>query len=290
MNDTIASPHASWFKRVLATLAWATMAALFGFTGWFFAVKPIVVGISNWRVAADYQAVMGSVVTQTAKAGDGTSYSWRAARYEIGGKQYLAERLTVLDEDDLDEPANAAVAKQLEDAQRESKPVTVWVSPRKPEIAVISRDLPVGALAPRLPMTLGFALVALAGIGGALGALPNFSYYRNLFDAVGIWGFGAAWSGFTLPMFSMVAREPHKETAALVFVGLFALVGLLLLWAAVSVTLKGTGATFGKTTYGSAKPSARTASDSGAKRKPANTKAGVKRGGLGGRGSDFDKD
>jgi Protein of unknown function (DUF3592) len=290
MNDAIAAPHASWPKRMLATLLWATMAALFAITGWFFAVKPIVVAVGNWRVAADYQSVTGDVVTQTAKAGDGSSYSWRAVRYEMNGKQYVAERLTVLDEDDLDEPANAAVSKQLEDAQRDGKPVPIWVSPRKPAIAVVSRELPLAALAPRLPMALGFGLIALAGIAGALGALVGLPYYRNLFDAVGIWGFGAAWSGFTLPMFMMVAREPHKEMVALVFVGLFALIGCLLLWAAVSVTLKGTGATFGETTYSSTKPSARTTSDSGAKRKLANAKSGVRRGGLGGRGSDFDKD
>ena len=290
MNDAIAAPHASWPKRILATLLWATMAALFSITGWFFAVKPIVVAVGNWRVAADYQSVTGVVVTQTAKAGDGSSYSWRAVRYEMNGKQYVAERLTVLDEDDLDEPANAAVSKQLEDAQRDGKPVPIWVSPRKPAIAVVSRELPLAALAPRLPMALGFGLIALAGIAGALGALVGLPYYRNLFDAVGIWGFGAAWSGFTLPMFMMVAREPHKEMVALVFVGLFALIGCLLLWAAVSMTLKGTGATFATTANGPVNSGARAAASSGAQRKPKSTKAGVKRGGLGGRGSDFDKD
>lgn len=290
MNDAIATPHASWPKRILATLLWATMAALFSITGWFFAVKPIVVAVGNWRVAADYQSVTGDVVTQTAKAGDGSSYSWRAVRYEMNGKQYVAERLTVLDEDDLDEPANAAVSKQLEDAQRDGKPVPIWVSPRKPAIAVVSRELPLAALAPRLPMALGFGLIALAGIAGALGALVGLPYYRNLFDAVGIWGFGAAWSGFTLPMFMMVAREPHKEMVALVFVGLFALIGCLLLWAALSMTLKGTGSTFAATSNGSVNSGARAAARSGAQRKPKGTKAGVKRGGLGGRGSDFDKD
>lgn len=280
MNDAATSPHASWFKRARATVVWALMTALYGFTGWWFAAKPISVALGNWHIAADYQAVQGTVITQTAKDREGNGYQWRAARYDVAGKSYVADRYTVLDDDDIDVPANAAVAKQLEVAQRDQQPVTVWVSPRKPEIGVLSRDLPTAALLPRVPMALAFGLIALAGLAGTLGALPNLPYYRNLHSAAGAWGFSAAWCGFIMPMLMIVGDQPRVETIALVFVGLFALIGLLVIWSAVSMTLKGNGRDFFKPAH----------TPSHSSRKTQTIKGKVKRGGMGGRGSDFDKD
>ncbi len=282
------SPHQSWGKRLAAALAWGLMAAVFGFTGWFFALKPVTVAMANWNLARDYKEIPATVVQRTGTDENGSFY-WQAARYEVDGKSYETSRMTVLEDEAIDEPANAVVMKGLDNARNNQKPVTIWVSPRIPEVAVASRDLPIGTLWPRALMGLGFAIFALAGVTGLFGALCGFSYYRRQFDAAGLWGFSAAWCGFIFPITLLVSQADDVEFFVLFILGLFAVIGVLMLWGAVSSTLTGSSSVASiKSGAGKSKlDSAALATSWGSKGKPASGK--VKRGGLGGRGDGFDK-
>ena len=282
------SPHQTWGKRLGAALAWAVMAAVFGLTGWFFALQPVAVALGNWNLARDYKAVTATVIQRTGSDENGTFY-WQAATYEVDGKSYETSRMTVLEDEAIDEPANAIVMKGLENARSAQKPVIIWVSPRIPEIAVVSRDLPIRTLWPRALMGVGFAILALAGVSGFFGALGGFGYYRRQFDAAGLWGFSAAWCGFIFPIMLLVSQEDSVEFFVLCIVGLFALIGVLLIWSAVSSTLTGSSSIASmKSGAGKSKlDSAALATSWGSKSKP--TAGKVKRGGLGGRGDDFDK-
>lgn len=287
MTEATVSPHHAWTGRLLAILLWALMAAVFGITGWLFGLEPLSIAIGNWRQARDYRPVQAKVVTRSGKEADGSSTSWLAASYDIDGKTYFAERLSVLDEDAPDEPSNAAVVKTLEASRGDDKTITVWVSPRKPEIAVVSRDLPLKSLWPRIPLGIGFPLMALAGVAGTIGALINFGYYRKLYDAAGLWGFSAAWCGFTFPILLLVTAESDVEFFVIAFVGVFALIGMFMLWGAVSASLMGSEA---KVKIGSTPRSKLPASalrTTGGKNKKGDGDA--KRGGLGGHGDNFDK-
>ena len=282
------SPHQTWGKRLGAAVIWALMAAGFGVTGWLFALQPVTVALANWNVARDYKAVPATIVQRTGSDENGTFY-WQAARYEVDGKSYETSRMTVLEDEAIDEPANAVVMKGLDSARSAQKPVTVWVSPRVPEIAVVSRDLPISTLWPRTLMGVGFAIFALAGVTGFFGALFGFGYYSRQFDAAGLWGFSAAWCGFIFPIMLLVSQADDVEFFVLVIVGLFALIGVLMLWGAVSSTLTGSSsvASMKLGSNQSKLDSAALATSYGRKGKPASGK--IKRGGLGGRGDDFDK-
>lgn len=282
------SPHQTWGKRLGAALAWAVMAAVFGLTGWFFALQPVSVALGNWNLARDYKAVTATVIQRTGSDENGAFY-WQAASYEVDGKSYETSRMTVLEDEAIDEPANAIVMKGLDNARSAQKPVIIWVSPRIPEIAVVSRDLPIRTLWPRALMGVGFAILALAGVSGFFGALGGFGYYRRQFDAAGLWGFSAAWCGFIFPIMLLVSQEDSVEFFVLCIVGLFALIGVLMLWGAVSSTLTGSSSVESmKGGSGKSKlDSAALATSWGNKGKP--TAGKVKRGGLGGRGDGFDK-
>ena len=282
------SPHYTWGRRIGAAILWALMAAVFGLVGWFFALQPVTVALGNWNLARDYKAVPATVVQRTGSDANGTFY-WQAARYEVDGKSYETSRMTVLEDEAIDEPANAAVMKGLDSARSTQKPVTVWVSPRIPEIAVVSRDLPIRTLWARALMGFGFAILALAGVSGFFGALCGFAYYHRQFDAAGLWGFSAAWCGFVFPILLLVSQEDDVEFFVLGIVGFFALIGVLMLWGAVASTLTGSSSVASlKSTSGKSKlDSAALATSWGSKGKPASGK--VKRGGLGGRGNGFDK-
>jgi len=291
MSTVAANPHQTMGKRLGAAFGWLVMAIIFGTTGWFFGIKPLATAVGNWNVARDYQAVDAKVVTRKGKASDGGEVTWPAATYEVGGKTFHAERLTVLDDDDPDVPANADVEKMLQASTGEGKTIKVWVSPRKPEIALVSRDLPIQSLWPRTPLAIGFGLVALAGVLGTLGALFSLGYYPRLFDAVGLWIFGGLWCGFIFPILLLVTSQGSIEWVAIIIVGLFALIGVLVLWGAVVASIKGTNPNAIQINVGSSRksrlPDSALATTGG--KKTAKVQGAVKRGGMGGRGDDFDK-
>ncbi len=283
------SVHDTWGKRLLAVLLWSLMALIFGLVGWYFGLKPFAVTVGNWYQARDYQAVDAKVVSRSGKASDGETATWLAASYEIGGKAYYAERLTILDDDDPDAAANAAVDKMLQASRGEDKSIKVWVSPRKPEIAVVSRDLPLGSLLALTPLAIGFSLFGLAGLVGAVGALFGFGYYRHMFDAAGLWVFASLWCGFIFPVLMLVLSQPGIEWVAVVFVGVFALIGILLLWGAIAASIKGTnpGAIQIGGSPRSRLPASALATTGGKHGKK--VAGAAKRGGMGGRGDNFDK-
>ena len=290
MSTPTVSPYSSWGKRLGVTFAWLLLAIVFGVTGWFFAIKPLVTTLGNWNVARDYQPVEATIVERTGKD-DGGTFNWYAARYDVAGKTYETERLTVLEDEAIDEPVNAVVLKALAKAHSEQKTASIWVSPRRPDVAVVSRDLPVGSLWPRSAQAIIFTVFALAGAFGALGALVNFSYYKRMHDAAGIWVFGALWCGFIFPIFTMVSNQPTVEWVASVVVGLFALIGALFAYGAVAASLWGTRDPSTLPSLSSRKnklDKSALATSWGPKGKP--VKGDVKRGGVGGRGADFDKD
>lgn len=282
------SPHYTWGKRIGAAIIWALMAVGFGLVGWFFGLQPVTIALGNWNLARDYKAVPATVVQRTGSDENGTFY-WQAARYEVDGKSYETSRMTVLEDEAIDEPANALVMKGLDSARSAQKPVTVWVSPRIPEIAVVSRDLPIRTLWARALMGVGFLILALAGVTGFFGTLCGFGYYRRQFDAAGLWGFSAAWCGFVFPIMLLVSQEDDVEFFVLGIVGFFALIGVLMLWGAVSSTLTGSSsaAAISLGPRKSKLDAAALATSYGSKGKPASGK--VKRGGLGGHGDGVDK-
>ena len=286
MDENNLSPHPNWGNRLLFALLWATVALVFGAFGWLFGIEPLATAVGNWQQAKDYREVDAKVVTRSGQDADGTTASWVAAEYVVDGKTYLAERMSVLDDDGFDNPVNAAAAQTLEVARKANYTVKIWVSPRKPEIALVSRDLPVGALLPRAPMAIGFALIALAGVAGFVGALLNFGYYRKLYNAAGMWLFAGVWCGFIFPILLLVTSEKEVEFWIVVFVGFFALIGVLLLWSAVSSSFTGNVSAMKiGSSSGSKLPASALATSYGNKSKKVSGK--IKRGGLGGSGDDL---
>ena len=67
MSTPTVSPYSSWGKRLGVTFAWLLLAIVFGVTGWFFAIKPLVTTLGNWNVARDYQPVEATIVERTAR-------------------------------------------------------------------------------------------------------------------------------------------------------------------------------------------------------------------------------
>jgi Protein of unknown function (DUF3592) len=292
MSRRIAPPHTAARIRVWAALAWLLMAIVFGTTGWYFAMKPLAAATGNWWTARDYQPVEATVAERKSTDADGT-FNWYLARYQVGDKTYQTRRLTVLDNEDIDEQSNEAVLNTLAAAHREGKLVTVWVSPRKPEVALVTRDWPMKSLWSRIPMALGFAIFALAGVMGAIGCVFGFAYYQSMVNAAGLWLFSALWCGFVFPLLTVISISEQTERVPILVVGAFAFIGVLMLYAAVASTLWGVAGVGSEPVDKLAAPLTKRAKKQRGKPEKAHDKpAGdqVKRSGFGGRGDDFDKD
>ena len=208
MKKSAVVTHSAESNRVLTALAWAVAAVAFGLAGWFYGVQPLAMAIGNWKQALDYSVVPAKVVTREGKAPDGTAMSWLAASYEVNGTTYFAERLSVLDDDSLDEAYNSRVMRWLESAKRNNNgALNVHVSPRRPDIALVSNDLPFPSLMSRAPLALGFSLLSIVGALGAVGATFKFGYYRRLAKTRNGWALTAMLCALIFPLMLHVGTD-----------------------------------------------------------------------------------
>jgi hypothetical protein len=270
--------------RFWAAMFWFAMLAVFGSVGWFLAVEPVAVAVGNWRLTQDYVATPATVVANRGRDSNG-EYTWYSARYEVAGRSFDTARLSVLDNEKIDERFNAKVGERMRVAHANQQAIEVFVSPRKPEVAIVDRSLPLGSLWAIALVGASFAVFALAGLIGLLGALLKLSIYQKWHDVIALWGFAGAWSLFSHTMFALFASG-SGDVGAMFGVGFFVLVGLLMQWLAVHLSLFGTK----NNVAASRIERSRSASKRSATNAKRNTDAKVERGGLGGRGDDFDKD
>lgn len=278
----------NFWQRIGQIVGGLLLAAIFAPSAWFFGIDPLAAAVGNWQQAADYVEVPATVETRTERDAEG-SFEYLVLRYERNGQSYETTRMTVLEDTDIDTRANAQVIERLRGSGANA---SVWVSPRRPEVALASRDLPWTSLWPRLPLTVGFTLLGLAGLLGAARA----AFGRNMSAPLLLAGFAGAWSGFTLPFFPLVAGKGTSVDFGATFgVGIFAVIGLGLSLAAFLGGLRPgreTEASVAPGSCGFVRPQYRTTgrvvkASQGA-RTPAAPAPGVKRGGIGGRGNKLD--
>jgi hypothetical protein len=266
--------------RLGACLFWFALTTVFGFSGWYFMWDPVAGALGNWWQARDFIATPATVFSKEEKDADGT-FTWHGARYTRNGRDYQTSRLSVLETDRIDEGINESISKNLQNAMSAGRGIDVWVSPRRPDVAIISRDLPIGSLWDRALVGIGFAVFTVAGIAGVIGALLNTRFYRRQHDVMIVWVMAAFWCGFTFPMFMLVVRS--NEWFGVVFVAVFALVGVMLLYVATHTSITGART---QAQFISKSSRSGLARERSVKR---SAKGNAKRGGLGGRGDDFDK-
>ena len=226
MDELIVSPHRNWGWRLLAALLWAAVALLFGVCAWLFGIEPIATTLGNWQLAKTYQPVAAEIVQRDAKDNAGNNATWLAAKYVVDGKAFFAERMSVLDDDAFDDPANNAALKSLEASFKDKQAQTIYVSPRRPEIALISRELPLTSTLVRLPLAIGFSALALVGGLGVLGAMFNFGYYRRQQAARVSWSIVSVLSLIAMPLFVVVGTDTFAAEFVVWLLGVFALVAL----------------------------------------------------------------
>ena len=125
MSASITNPHQSWGKRLLAFLLWSLLATIFGVCGWLVHVEPC----RNRRrqvVACPRLPERSRRSDRTNRTGCRGSFTWYSVRYAVAWRNYDTSRLSVLEDEAIDEPYNATVFKRI--WNKPKRPGRPWMS------------------------------------------------------------------------------------------------------------------------------------------------------------------
>ncbi|WP_348688708.1 DUF3592 domain-containing protein [Acidovorax soli] len=251
-------PALGWGARLLAMLFSGLFALVFGGVAYLGGLRPLGSSLhAAWEVR-DWQPVPiqvldASLDTHTGKKGQ-LSHAVRVRyRYEFRGRSYEASRVG-LDEDGLHDSVgdwHQRWLQRLQTAREGGTALQAWVNPRRPQRALLDRELRWPMLLLHLPFALVFPAISLGaalvfwralsgsaawrtdrGTGVRLITGPNSASRAQL----GLWLFAFFWCGIAFPLatvFWLNGAPWWVRALTLLFVG----VGLLLLGAAARQSL-----------------------------------------------------
>ena len=220
-------------------------AAAFGGTG-VFATYEIVTMLYDGVRARDWTAVQAAAVSE------------KSYRYRFDGRDYESDRwgLERLGGSDNIDSWQRDMRELVATAFKKHRPITVYVNPAEPSQAVIDRNI-------RWKQLLLFVPFAICFGGVGVGALwMMFAIFRdspkeeekektqpaprparrvtsNLRGAaIGRWLFAIFWNGLSMPVaFAFVPDAVQKGDWLALLILIFPVVGVFLLWSAISSTI-----------------------------------------------------
>jgi hypothetical protein len=154
-------------ERISAILFASIFALAFGAVG-VFAIVNLTSTFSNWFTARDYQSVPArvlSAVLEESRGSKGTRvYRANVAfEYEIVGVRYVSDRLNLDDDVRFDNIGDyhRRIVDTLIAAKNQEAEIKVWVSPRKPGVAIYDRDIRWQGAALWIPFAIVFTMISL---------------------------------------------------------------------------------------------------------------------------------
>ena len=190
-------PLKPWGSRLLAFAIWAVVTALVTFAAWRYVIQPVTTALGNWSQTRDFQPHTASVGKHRGRDAFG-EFDWHSARYEIAGQAYVTNRLSVLLDESIDEYYNETIFTSLVQAHAAGRTVTVWVHPRYPDVAVVTRDFPIDSLWLRMILSVGVGVFVLFGLAATVSALMGRDTHGLLWRNKALLQFAAAWCGLAL--------------------------------------------------------------------------------------------
>jgi hypothetical protein len=172
-----------------------------------------------------------------------------AYRYVIDGREYVSERVTLLraGSSDLDNAGHEMLAR----SRSEKKALTVFVNPDNPAESVVDRTIPWMFVVGMTPFVFGFGGVGIGALWFLVHSLresarpsrPRGKRVAVTSDAatgvLGIWVFAFFWNIIAIPVSLLVVPDALRNGEwAVLFVLIFPLIGLLMIWGAVSATIQ----------------------------------------------------
>jgi hypothetical protein len=224
-------------NKIGGALACLLFAVCFGGVGAF---ASWVIGgtLLDWQRSKDWVRVKANVDSYS--RGDVTYH------YEIDGRRFTGDRLnpSVIGAGGSDNVPDE-VYSRVSTALSEKTPITVFVDPNDPSRSMVDRE-------PPWKMTLFFIPFALAFGGVGVGALwmlgrivtgaddrPKASSRRSdgVSNTLGVWVFAFFWNAISVPIALIAVPEMWADGEYWgLFILIFPLIGLFMIWAALSTT------------------------------------------------------
>ena len=164
--------------------------------------------------------------------------------YQFAGKNYSGDRLganPIGGTDNIDSWHND-MQSMLSEAKSGSKPITVWVNPDNPSESMVDRTIRWKLVAFIIPFAMGFGGVGIGALYVLLRTLFSLGSSRPVNAMppgfVSIWIFAFFWNVISFPIAIIAVPEiiANKEWVGLLVL-LFPLIGVLMLWSAISSTI-----------------------------------------------------
>ena len=240
-------------ERISAGVAALAFLLLFGGVG-FLAIYAIAGTLyTGWRTSS--WVATPATITHVDTGQVAYSYEWQERRYtgDRAGTFVLGGSSGV---DDWDDRMEELISK----ARSEERPVSVFVNPSNPAESILNREIRWKLLVVFVPFAVGFTgvgLFAFVMIGGkALGRKETYAGVPLLRprarEALTVWAVGLGWNSVMLPIAVLAIPEfwSKGEWFPVVLCSFFLLVGLLILFSALTVTVAvlGEGSPFNERT------------------------------------------
>ncbi|MDR7272246.1 hypothetical protein J2X20_004920 [Pelomonas saccharophila] len=236
--------------RVGGLLVSVLFAVGFGWVG-LNALGSLTAMLHTAWMARSWQAVPAEVLESrllTSSDSESTTFAVHARyRYEWAGRSHESTRIGLdgnAGSDNIDD-WHQAWDTRLRAAREGNSPIRAWVDPLHPDRAVLDRQLRWRKVLFMLPFAVLFPLVAIAASFGAWSSLrraeptmaPSLTGARHVPQhfVVGRWLFAIMFCVLAFAAVGM-ASGPSAPGWVWLIAGLFVLVGLTLLWAAVQGT------------------------------------------------------
>ena len=171
-------------------------------------------------------------------------------RYTFQGREYKGDRLgsEILGGTDNIDSWHEEMADMISTAQREGRPITVFVNPDNPSESMVDRAIRWNLMLFMVPFALGFGGVGVGALWFLVHTLrgepaePQAKARARVSTggggALGLWVFAFFWNAISVPIALLVLPEVIRNEEWIgLLVLLFPLFGVLMIWGAISQTI-----------------------------------------------------
>jgi hypothetical protein len=239
-------------KRIGIVVFALVFAIGFG-AGGVFGIRNLSNQLDGWWQARSWQSTSATVLDTSLKvtSGEDTLYQVTARyRYLVDGASYEGNRVGFSRGSDSVGEWQRDHYDQLYAAMIQNRSIIVWFDPENPEHSVVDRNIRWNMLVFSIPFATLFPLISLGAIFVLFRTLtakttepgldPNGPVIRS--DAkqsvLTLWGFATFWGLIAFPLGFLIIPELFGKSLSWLVVAIFPLVGLGLIWAAITRTVR----------------------------------------------------
>ncbi|MCP4186168.1 MAG: DUF3592 domain-containing protein, partial [Gammaproteobacteria bacterium] len=240
----------------LAIIPGLIFGLIFAGGGFFFLSETAIPTWQNWQSMHNWQPGFAQLIS----ASGAENYTEAHYRYEFGGLDFEGTRVYVADFKDNIGSYHADMLQLLRRYQQSGQPLPIWINPHFPRESVIDREMRWGLFLLMSAFCSVFILIGLAVIYGSVSSKKLQKQTRDepkntdwqsrkgwgsakiASDAVKgawfYWLFAIFWNAISTPVIFILPDELENENYIALVALLFPLVGIFLLYKAITTTLE----------------------------------------------------